>query len=230
MSTLYIVSTPIGNLEDITLRALRVLKEADIILSEDTRVTKKLLNHYNIKGNLVRYDEHKHKATEDMILESLQEGANIALVTDAGTPTISDPGHRLISRVIEIHREIPTINVASVPGASSLTAALSLSGISADKFNFFGFIPHKKGKETMLIAIVEEEKTAVFFESTHRIVKTLESLKDKIDWERKISVIKEITKIHEEVISGNIREVISYFEENKDKVRGEFVVVVEGRK
>jgi len=227
MSTLYVVSTPIGNLEDITLRAIRTLKEVDLVLAEDTRVAKKLLNHYDIKKDVVRYDEHKHKAMEDMVLEALREGTNIALISDAGTPTISDPGHRLISRILEIKREIPEINVKSIPGPSSLTSALSLSGISADRFVFYGFLPTKKGKETIIKDISEAKITSVFFESPNRIMKTLEMMKKFIDWDRRISVVREISKIHEDVVTGSIREVIDYFEKNQDQIRGEIVVVIE---
>ncbi|PIP87313.1 16S rRNA (cytidine(1402)-2'-O)-methyltransferase [Candidatus Campbellbacteria bacterium CG22_combo_CG10-13_8_21_14_all_36_13] len=227
MSTLYVVSTPIGNLEDITLRAIRTLKEVDLVLAEDTRVAKRLLQHHGIEKDVVRYDEHKHKVMEDMVLEALREGTNIALISDAGTPTISDPGYRLIARILEIKREIPEINIKSIPGPSSLTSALSLSGISADHFVFYGFLPTKKGKETIIKDISEAKRTSVFFESPNRIMKTLEMMKKFIDWERKISVVREISKIHEDVVTGSIREVIDYFEKHPDQIRGEMVVVVE---
>ncbi len=229
MSKLYIVSTPIGNLGDITQRALEVLKSVDFILAEDTRVTKKLLNHYKIEKDLVRYDEHKHKATEDLILEALRNGSSVALVSDAGTPSISDPGHRLVRRILDMRSEIPELSVVSIPGASSLVSALSISGIPADRFTFYGFVPHKKGRETMFKEIAESNHTSVFFESPHRIQKTLESLKKHIDWEQRISVAREMTKLHEQVVTGDIREIIDYFEHNNDKVRGEFVVIVEGK-
>lgn len=216
-------------MDDITLRALKVLKEVDLILAEDTRVTKKLLNRYKIKADLIRYDEHKHKATQDLVLEALREGTSIALVSDAGTPSISDPGHRLIRRVLDLSHEIENLNVVSIPGPSSLTAALSISGISADKFIFFGFLPHKKGRETVFKEISDSKITSVFFESPYRILKTLNSLKNHIDWGRQVSVLKEITKIHEQIIAGNIREVLAYFEDNPSKIKGEFVVVVEGK-
>ena len=227
MSILYIVSTPIGNLEDITLRALRILKEVDIVLAEDTRIAKKLLNHYEIQADLVRYDEHKHRVVEDMVLASLREGSNIALITDAGTPTISDPGHRLVKRVLDIRKELPQIKVVSVPGASSLVAGLSLSGISSDKFVFYGFLPTKKGKETIIKDISESKITSVFFESPYRILKTLEMMKKFIDWDRDISIIREMTKIYEDVVSGNVRELLDYFKEHPDTIRGEIVVVVD---
>jgi len=230
MSTLYIVATPIGNLEDITQRALRVLKEVDFILAEDTRVTKRLLKHYGIENRLVRYDEHKHKATEELIIEALRNGSDIALVSDAGTPSISDPGHRIVKRILDIRGEIDGLSVVSIPGASSVVSDLSISGIPADRFKFYGFLPHKKGRETIFSEIGASDTTSVFFESPHRIQKTLESLKKHIDWEQGVSVARELTKLHEQVVSGNIREIIDYFEQNTDKIRGEFVVVVEGKK
>jgi len=229
MSTLYIVATPIGNLEDISGRALRVLGEVNFVLAEDTRVTKKLLNRYEITTDVIRYDEHRHKATQDLVLEALTEGSSIALVTDAGTPAISDPGHRLVRRVLDLSHELTDLKVVSIPGPSSVTSALSISGISSDKFIFYGFLPHKKGRETIFKAIGESDITSVILESPHRVEKTLNSLKEHIDWERRISVAREITKIHEQVVSGNIREIIDYFDQNKDKVRGEFVLVIEGR-
>lgn len=230
MSTLYIVATPIGNLGDITLRAVSVLKDADMILAEDTRVARKLLLHYDIKTDIVRYDEHRHSAVEDMVLEALREGANIALITDAGTPTISDPGYRLVSRVWEIHMEIPEITVKSVPGPSSVTAALSISGIHADSFVFYGFLPHKKGKETMIKKIAASEMTSVFFESPHRLQKTILMLREYIEWDRQISLVREISKIHESVVSGHIRELEDYFNNHKDEIRGEIVFVVSAPK
>jgi len=228
MSTLYIVATPIGNLEDITLRALRVLGEVDLVLAEDTRVAKKLLSHYKIEKDIVRYDEHKHSAIEDMVIDSLREGSKIALISDAGTPTISDPGYRLVRRVLDIKKELPDISIESVPGPSSLTSALSLSGISADKFLFYGFMPHKKGKETIMKDIALSTITTVFFESPHRLMKTLEMMKKNIDWDRTISVVREISKVYEDVVTGTIREVYEHFIAHPDEVRGEIVIVVEG--
>jgi len=223
MASLYIVGTPIGNLEDITLRALRVLRETDIILCEDTRVTKRLLEKYKISGKqLFAYNEQKSGASAERVIELLQEGKNIALVTDAGTPGISDPGSMLIQKVREA---LPEVKIESVPGPSALTAALSIAGVSAHDFVFLGFLPHKKGRETLFKEIAEEKRVVVFYESPHRIMKALESLQ-KYAPEKQITICRELTKIHEEVVRGSASEVLEYFRNNSEKVRGEFVVVV----
>jgi 16S rRNA (cytidine1402-2'-O)-methyltransferase len=221
MPTLYIVATPIGNLEDITLRALRTLKEADLILCEDTRVTKKLLDHYEIKTPTESYHQHSKLTKIDHILNLFKEGKNLALVTDAGTPGISDPGGLLVSKVKEEFGDI----VRVIPGPSALTAALSVSGLPSQEFTFLGFLPHKKGRETLFKEIARSERLMVFYESTHRLLKTLESLK-KHSPEKKIVVAKELSKIFEEIITGKAEELVSYFQNNKEKQRGEFVVMV----
>lgn len=176
MPTLYIVATPIGNLEDLTLRALRILKEVDFILCEDTRVTSKLLQHYEIKTPTISYHQHSNLHKVDRVLALLEEGKNLALVTDAGTPGISDPGGMLVQAVLEKFDD--EVKVESVPGASAVTAALSISGIAADKFVFLGFPPHKKGRQTFIMKIIESEYPVVVYESKHRIIKFLEELKE----------------------------------------------------
>jgi 16S rRNA (cytidine1402-2'-O)-methyltransferase len=224
--TLYIVATPIGNLEDITLRAIRILKEVDLVLCEDTSVTQKLFKKYDINAKTsVFFAQTKLKNIEN-VLEMLQNGKNIALVSDAGTPTISDPGVLLIDRV---RRELPDVKIISVPGASALITALSSSGISSAQFTFLGFLPHKKGRSTLFKEIAKSDRTIVFYESVHRILKALDTLSELISPERSIVIARELTKIHEEVVRGTALEVKKYFEKHKDKVRGEFVVIVEAK-
>ena len=223
MATLYIVGTPIGNLEDVTLRALRVLKEADVILCEDTRVTQKLLAKYEITAKqLSTYNEQESGVTAEKIILWLEEGKNVALVSDAGTPGISDPGSMLVQKVREL---APEVKIESVPGPSALTAALSIAGVPAHDFVFLGFLPHKKGRETLFKEIATSERAMIFYESPHRILKTLESL-EKFAFTKKVTIARELTKIHEEVVSGTPAELLEFFENNKEKVRGEFVVVV----
>lgn len=220
--SLYIIATPIGNLEDITLRAIRILKEVDLILCEDTRVTKNLLTHYNINKPLESFHAQSKVSKVDKIIKYLEEGKNLALVTDAGTPAISDPGSFLIEKVKE---ELPEVKIIPIPGASALTAAFSASGITGGEFTFLGFLPHKKGRETLFKEIAEGKRAYIFYESPHRILKALESLK-KFCPNKKVTIARELTKIFEEFVSGTPIEVASYFETNKDKVRGEFVVIV----
>lgn len=222
MSTLYVTATPIGNLEDITLRALRILKEVDFILCEDTRVTKKLLNHYEINTPTISYHSHSKLSKVDKIFELLKDGKNLALVSDAGTPAISDPGSQLIKKIRE---DLPDIKIETIPGASALTSAFSISGILGGDFTFLGFLPHKKGRETLFKEIAEGDRTFVFYESTHRILKTIDSL-IKFCPDKKVFVAKELTKIFEEMVIGSPEEVKDYFEKHPDKVKGEFVVMV----
>lgn len=227
---LYIVATPIGNLEDITLRALRVLKEVDFVLSEDTRVTKKLLNHYEIDTPTISFHEHSDEKQYQRILDILAEGKDLALVTDAGTPGISDPGPRLINflREKEGAGEIDGLKIVPVPGASSLSTAISASGVHANDFYFAGFIPKKKGKQTFLKSLEEWSKNfgaVIFFESGHRILKTVLGIKEFYP-EAKITLDKELTKIHETIISGSCDEIIAFLEDEKH-TKGEFVVIVE---
>src|SRR3989338_3524264 len=185
---LYLVSTPIGNLEDITLRALRILKEVDLIACEDTRVTKKLLDHYQIKTPTVSYHQHSQVGKINFLISQLKFGKNVALVSDAGTPGISDPGGLLVKAAVE-----QGVKVEAIPGPSALTYALSASGLSTDRFLFLGFLPHKKGRETLIKEIIASKQTIVFYESVHRILKTLEQLK-KFGLNREIVVARELTK------------------------------------
>jgi len=223
MSKLFIVATPIGNMGDITLRAIETLKNVDLILCEDTRVTKKLLNKYDIKKPTMSYHAHSKLAKVDRIIEFLDEGKNLALVSDAGTPGISDPGALLVSKVKEHLRY--SIDVIPIPGATAIITALSASGLPTHEFTFLGFLPHKKGRETLFKEIAESKRTVVFYESTHRIIKTLESLV-KFAPKKKICVARELTKIYEQFKTGTSEEILNYFNENKDKVRGEFTVIV----
>ena len=224
VGTLYIVATPIGNLEDITLRAIRILKEVDYILCEDTRTTQVLLNKYDIKTKTMSYHAHSTEGKESVIINLLKGGKNLALVSDAGTPCISDPGVLLVSN---IRKEFGNeAKVSPVPGPNALISALSASGISSAEFTFLGFLPHKKGREKIFKEIVESNKVIVFYESTHRILKTLSSL-DSHSPKRKVMIAREITKQFEEFIKGTPSELLKYFNENKVKQKGEFVVIVE---
>lgn len=224
---LYIVPTPIGNLEDMTLRAIRILKEVDLVLCENTSVTQRLFKEYGIETKTSVFYAQTGIKNIERIMEDLREGKKIALVSDAGTPTISDPGVLLVDRV---RNELPEVSVIALPGASALSTALSASGISSSTFTFYGFLPHKKGRETLFRTILESDHTSVFYESVHRIEKTLLSLAEYLDETRIVVVARELTKVHEEVVRGTAKEVKDFFLENKDHVRGEFVVIVEGRK
>lgn len=223
---LYIVPTPIGNLEDITLRAIRILKEVDCVLCENTSVTQRLFKAYDITTPTTVFYANTGVKNIEKIMKDLEDGKSLALVSDAGTPTISDPGVLLVKKVYE---ELKDVKVVALPGASALTTALSLSGVSSAYFTFYGFLPHKKGRETTFKKINNEESTSVFYESVHRIEKTLESLSLLLEKGRKVVVVRELTKIHEEVVRGEASEVQTYFRDNKDKIRGEFVVIVEGK-
>lgn len=224
IGTLYIVATPIGNLEDITLRAIRILKEVDYILCEDTRTTQVLLNKYDIKTKTISYHAHSTDKKEETIINMLKAGENLALVSDAGTPCISDPGVMLIANIRKIFGN--EAKVEPIPGSSALISALSASGIYSSEFTFLGFLPHKKGRETLFKEIANSKRVIVFYESTHRILKTLLSL-DKYSPNYNIMIAREITKQYEEFISGTPKEILEYFTKNNDKQRGEFVVIVE---
>lgn len=217
--TLYIVATPIGNLGDITLRAIETLKQADLILAEDTRVSLKLLSHLSISKEVVSYHQQSDDNKKLQILALILQGKNIALITDAGTPAISDPGGELIQFLLE---KEPNIKVIPIPGASSLTAALSASGIKANEFLFLGFLP-KKGKTKIWEKIKNLNSTAVFFESPHRIIKTLEEIKNNFG-DIKICVARELTKIHETIYRGTVSEVILSL--NSGVIKGEIVVIL----
>lgn len=225
MPNLFIVATPIGNLEDITFRAIAVLREADLILCEDTRVTRKLLEKYNIKKPVLSYHEHSNAVKVDRIIDELKKNKNIVLVTDAGTPGISDPGNKLIQEIV---RELgDKVNISPIPGASAVISALSVSGFPTDKFVFMGFPPHKKGRETYFKNIAEEEKTVAFYESPHRILKALEQLENYLDKNREMVVCRELTKMFETIYRGNLEKVRK--ELKNDKIKGEIVVVVRAK-
>lgn len=214
------VATSIGNMEDITLRALRVLKEADYILSEDTRVTGKLLKRHEIETPMKRYDAHASESVHQSVISDLERGKKIALVSDAGTPGVSDPGVLLVGMAREAGARIDAI-----PGPSAVTAAFSIAGIVGNQFSFLGFVPHKKGRQTFFKSLEEYKEPVIFFESTHRIMKTLESLKN-LPSDRKVSIGRELTKMHEEFVTGTPNEVLNYFNEHTDHQKGEFVVIV----
>lgn len=232
MTTLFIVGTPIGNLEDITLRAIRVLKEVDLVLCEDTRVTKRLLSKYEIGTPTMSYHAQSKLAKVDKILSLLEEGKNIALVSDAGTPCISDPGSLLVAQILgsKVKGQMLNVNIVPIPGPSALVTALSSAGISVAEFTFLGFLPHKKGRETLFKEIAESKRVMAFYESPHRIEKSLESLEKFCGADRHVIVVRELTKIYEEFVRGTVVEVRTYFTQNPDRVRGEFVVITQGRK
>ena len=222
MSKLYLIPTPIGNLEDITLRALRILKEVNIVLAEDTRTSRKLFSHYDIDANLAPFHMHnEHKVLQKWI-DRIKLGETIALVSDAGTPAISDPGFLLVRECVK-----NDIEVDCLPGATAFVPALVNSGLPSDKFVFEGFLPVKKGRQTRLKLLSEEERTIVFYESPHRIVKTLSLFSEYFGKDRKVSVSREISKMFEETKRGSAKEVMEYFEQKKPK--GEFVIIVEGK-
>lgn len=222
MSNFYIVATPIGNLEDMTLRAIRTLKEVDLVLCEDTRETRKLLNHYEIKTMTESYHAQSKLSKTEKIIEMLREGKNLALVSDAGTPSISDPGSLLVKTIRE---KIPEVKIIPIPGASAITALYSASGITGGEFIFLGFLPHKKGRETLFKEIAEGGRPYIFYESPHRILKTLESL-NKFAPDKKVIIGRELTKIFEEIVTGDPKTLLEFFNKNEVKVRGEFTVIV----
>ena len=218
---LYLVGTPIGNLEDITLRALRVLKEVDVIACEDTRQTQKLLNHYAIATRTTSYHEHNEVTKSAEVVKAIEEGASVALVTDAGMPGISDPGYRLITLAIR-HR----LPVVPVPGASAFLAALVASGLPTDSFRFSGFLPAKRGeRRTVLEAIKSSPRTEVFYEAPHRIVESLEDVAEVLGGTRQVVVAREMTKIHEEFVRGRASEVFETFE-SRPVVKGEITLLI----
>lgn len=216
--SLYILATPIGNLSDITLRALDILKSCDLILAEDTRVTKKLLDHYQIKKELVSW--HQHSDTWPKIKKYFQDQKNIVYVSDAGTPGISDPGGKLIEYVLA---EFPEIKIIPIPGASALSAIISVAGIALDNFIFLGFLPHKKGRATLIDQIKQATKPVIFFESVHRIVKTLESLSDS---DKNLIVGRELTKQFETIYRGSAKSILDILYHDKQQLKGEFVIIV----
>lgn len=222
MGTLYIVATPIGNLEDITLRALRVLKEVAVIACEDTRTTRVLLSRYEITTKTISYHAHSSENKHSKIIELLEGGQDVALVSDAGTPGISDPGSLLVAQIRADH---PEIQIVPIPGASAITTAFSASGVMGNEFTFLGFLPHKKGRETLFREIAEAKRPSIFYESSHRILKTLASLEEHCV-NKKILIGRELTKTFEEFISGSPTEVLEIVKSDPRHEKGEFVVIV----
>jgi 16S rRNA (cytidine1402-2'-O)-methyltransferase len=222
-ANLILVPTPIGNLEDITLRAIRMLKEADAVLAEDTRVSGKLLQHLGISKPMWSYHAHnEHKQLAHLISE-MKQGKVLALISDAGTPAISDPGFLLVRECLK-----EGIKVECLPGPTAFVPALVKSGLPSDAFTFLGFLPEKKGRQTALLSLKQEERTMVFYESPHRVLKTLQQLSEVLGAERRCSVSRELTKLYEETINGTLKELIAHFE--KHPIKGEFVLVIEGKK
>lgn len=224
---LSIVATPIGNLEDTTLRALRILKEADVIAAEDTRVTRKLLSHFDVHTRLVSFHSNSGPAGFARVVSLLREGKHVAYVSDAGTPGVSDPGLELVSTVREVFGDV--VMIESIPGPSALPAAISVSGLKAPSFTFYGFLPQKKGRAKLLSSIASDPRAGIFFESTHRIVKMLESLAPHLPAGRRVGLFRELTKLHEESIVGTAEELLATLRENPEKQRGEFVVIIEAQ-
>ncbi len=221
MGILYVVPTPVGNLEDITQRALRVLREVDLILAEDTRTSGILLKHYGISNKLCAHHKFNEHQTAHAFAARMAGGENMALITDAGTPGISDPGFMLVRECAELG-----VRVECLPGATAFVPALVDSGLPCERFAFEGFLPAKKGRNTHLVALAEEERTMVLYESPYRIVKTLAQLAETLGGSRRASVTREISKVHEETVRGTLEEILSHFQSNEP--RGEFVIVVEG--
>jgi 16S rRNA (cytidine1402-2'-O)-methyltransferase len=222
MSILYVVATPIGNLEDMTQRALRILKEVDFVLCEDTRHTLQLLNYFGIKKSLISYHQHSQFQKIDHIIDLLRQGKNLALVSDAGTPAISDPGGVLVAEAVKQLGD--AVQIVPIPGVAAVTALASVAGLPTDKFVFLGFLPLKKGRQSLFNFIKDSDKTVIFYESPHRIIKTLESLAGLLEPERQLVVGRELTKKFETVYRGTTKEVLEKLQ--SDKILGEFVVAV----
>ena len=222
MSKLYLIPTPIGNLEDITLRALRILKEVDLVLAEDTRTSKPLMKHFEITTPLQSHHLFNEHAKVEEVVNQIKSGVTIALITDAGTPGISDPGFLLVRECIK-----NAIDVETLPGATAFVPALVNSGLPSERFCFEGFLPHKKGRQTKLESLVEEERTMIFYESPHRLIKTLTSFSEYFGKERKASISRELTKMFEENKRGSLEELIAHF--SSKSIKGEIVIVVGGK-
>jgi len=222
MGMLYIVPTPVGNMEDMTLRAIRILKEADVVLAEDTRTSGILLKHFDIKNHLLSHHKFNEHTASAPIVERLLAGQTVALISDAGTPGISDPGFFLVREAVRAG-----IEVQALPGATAFVPALVSSGLPCDRFCFEGFLPQKKGRQTKIQSLADEERTMIFYESPYRVLKTLQQFSEVFGPERQVSVCREISKVHEESVRGTLQEVIAHFTENEP--RGEFVIVVAGR-
>ena len=221
MGTLYIVPTPVGNMEDMTFRAIRILKEADLILAEDTRTSGILLKHYEIKNTLRSHHKFNEHGTSAGIVNRLLAGENVALISDAGTPGICDPGFFLVREAVRAG-----VEVQCLPGATAFVPALVASGLPCDRFAFEGFLPQKKGRQTKLQSLVGEERTMIFYESPYRLLKTLQQFAEVYGEERQVSVCREISKIHEESVRGSLAEVIAHFKEKEPK--GEIVIILAG--
>lgn len=221
MGILYIVPTPVGNMEDMTFRAIRILKEADMILAEDTRTSGILLKHYEIQNHLMSHHKFNEHGTSAGIVERLKAGATVALISDAGTPGISDPGFFLVREAVRAG-----IEVQCLPGATAFVPALVASGLPCDRFAFEGFLPPKKGRQTKLESLREEQRTMIFYESPYRLVKTLQQLAEVLGADRQASVCREISKIHEESVRGSLEEIVNHF--TTTEPRGEIVIIVEG--
>lgn len=221
MGTLYIVPTPVGNMEDITLRALRVLKEVDVVLAEDTRTSGILLKHFDIRQTLLSHHKFNEHGTSAAVVSRLLSGQNVALISDAGTPGISDPGFFLVREAVKAGIEVVTL-----PGATAFVPALVSSGLPCDRFAFEGFLPQKKGRQTKLESLRNEQRTMIFYESPYRLVKTLQQLAEVFGPDRQVSVAREISKVHEESVRGSLAEVVAHFTETEP--RGEIVVVLAG--
>ena len=222
MGILYIVPTPVGNMEDMTFRAIRVLKEVDLVLAEDTRTSGILLKHYEIKNALMSHHKFNEHGTSAGIVNRLLAGENIALISDAGTPGISDPGFFLVREAVRAG-----VEVQCLPGATAFVPALVSSGLPCDRFAFEGFLPQKKGRQTKLQSLKDEERTMIFYESPFRLVKTLQQFAEVYGGDRQVSVCREISKVHEESVRGSLDEVIAHFKEKEPK--GEIVIVLAGR-
>ena len=221
---LTVVPTPIGNLEDMTFRAIRVLKEADLILAEDTRTSKKLMSHFEIETPLKSYHQHNEHKVLEQVIHLLQSGSHIALVSDAGTPAISDPGFLLVRECVKAR-----IKVECLPGATAFVPALVASGLPADKFFFEGFLPHKKGRQTRLKHLAERPYTFIIYESPYRLEKCLKQLAEFCGSNRIACVCREISKFYEDVYTDSLDNLMQYYDENKDKIKGEIVIVVSGK-
>ena len=221
MGTLYIVPTPVGNMEDMTLRAIRILKEVDLVLAEDTRTSGILLKHFDIKNQLMSHHKFNEHGTSAGVVQRLQAGQNVALISDAGTPGISDPGFFLVREAVRAGIEVQTL-----PGATAFVPALVSSGLPCDRFAFEGFLPQKKGRQTKLESLRDEQRTMIFYESPYRLVKTLQQFAEVFGQERPVSVCREISKVHEESVRGSLQEVIAHFTEHAPK--GEIVIVLAG--
>lgn len=222
MGRLYVVPTPVGNLEDITLRAIRVLKEADLILAEDTRTSGILLKHYGIKNAMQSHHKFNEHQTVEGIVSRIKGGENVALISDAGTPAISDPGFLIVRECVR-----NGVDVQCLPGATAFVPALVSSGLPDERFCFEGFFPQKKGRMTRLNALKDETRTMVFYESPYRLVKTLSQFAEYFGMERPVAVCREISKVHEECVRGSLQEVIAHFQEKEPK--GEIVIIVGGK-